>query len=37
MISLEFCSRFSDVLDGPGNRSMNQIRMLEKIENFDKI
>jgi hypothetical protein len=36
MIFLEFCCRFSDALHGTGNKSM-QIRIFEKIYNFDKI
>jgi hypothetical protein len=36
VIFLEFWSRFSDVLNGTGNRSM-KVRMLDKIDNVEKI
>ena len=34
---LEFSSRFSDVLHDTGNNRSMKIRILEKLDNFDKI
>jgi hypothetical protein len=37
MLFLEFYSRFSDLLHGTGNNRSMKIRILEKLDNFEKI